>query len=145
MRDGYGGILQNNSGFYLSGFSGYIHDSSDILYVELYDIYQGLILAKSLNIVGLVCYIDSLHCTNLLKGLIMSFHVYAVLIQDVKDSIEHNNVSIFHTLREGNQYANFMAKLEASSNAEVLYHASPLNDLLSVLRIDATGTLFSKE
>jgi hypothetical protein len=39
LRAGFGGVIQNDAGFYLSGFSGYISDSSDILYVELYAIY----------------------------------------------------------------------------------------------------------
>jgi len=32
VRVGFGGVIRNNGGFYLSGFSGYIHDSSDTLY-----------------------------------------------------------------------------------------------------------------
>jgi len=105
VRVGYGGVIRNYAGFYLSRFSGYIHDSSDILYAELYAIYQGLILAKSLDITELVFYSDSLLCINLLKGPTMRFHVYAVLIQDVKDLIEEFTVTICHTLREKNQCA----------------------------------------
>jgi len=66
--------------FYLSGFSGYIHDS-DILYVELYAIYHDLILAKNLNITELVCYSDSLFCLNHLKGPTIRFHIYATLFK----------------------------------------------------------------
>ena len=69
VRVGYGGVIRNYASFYLSGFSSYIHDSSDILYAELYAIYQGLILdKKNLDITELVCYFDSLLCINLLKG-----------------------------------------------------------------------------
>ena len=145
MRAGYGGIIQNNASFYLSSFSGYIHDSSDILYVELYAIYQGLTLAKSLDIVDLVCYSDSLHCINLLKWSAMRYHVYAVLIQDVKDLIDQNNVTICHTLREGNQCADFMTKLGASSDIELLHYASPPKDLFHLLRLDAIGNYFSRD
>jgi len=111
LRAGYGGVIRNVAGFSLSGFFDFILDSFDILYGELYAIYQGLILARSLNIDDLVCYSDSLHCINLLKGPNLSFHVYAVLIQNVKDLLEQNNVNFYHTLREGNQCADFMAKL----------------------------------
>jgi len=38
---GYGGLLRNYAGYYLSGFSGYIHNSIDILYTKLLAIYQG--------------------------------------------------------------------------------------------------------
>lgn len=75
VRAGFGGVIRNYAGFYLSGFSGYIPDSSDILCVELYAIYQGLILAKSLDITELVCYSNSLLCINLLKGTTMRFEI----------------------------------------------------------------------
>lgn len=50
----------------------------------------------------LVYYLDSLHCINLIKDLKMMFHVYAVLIEDIKDLIEQINVTIYHTLRKRN-------------------------------------------
>jgi len=55
----------------------------------------------------------------------MRFHVYAVLIQDVKNLIEECTVTICHTLRVGNQCADFLIKLGASSNNELFLHASP--------------------
>lgn len=145
LRASFGGVIRNDAGFYLSSFSGYISDSSDISYDELYSIYQGLILARNLNIDDLVCYSDSLHHINLLKSPTLSLHVYAVLIQDVKDLLEHNNVTIYHTLREGNQCTDFMTKLGASSDTELLYHSSPPEDLLNIVRMDATRTFFFRE
>jgi len=44
IRVRFGGLSRNNEGNYLSGFSGYIHNSSGILQVELLAIYQGLVL-----------------------------------------------------------------------------------------------------
>jgi len=40
----------------------------------------------------------------------MKYHVHVVLIQDIKELIEQSNITIYHTLREGNQCAYFMAK-----------------------------------
>jgi len=54
MRADYGGILRNYAGFFLSGFSGYIQNSSDILYAELYAIYKDLLLAKEMSIIDFV-------------------------------------------------------------------------------------------
>jgi len=44
----------------------------------------------------------------------LSYHVYFVLIQDVKDLIGQSNVTVCHTLREGNHCADFFAKLGAN-------------------------------
>jgi hypothetical protein len=137
-----GGLLRNNAGNYLSGFSGYIHNSSDILYAKLFSIYQGLLLAKEKNVADLVFYSDSLHYINLIKGPTMKFHSYAMLIQDIKELFDLLNVTICHTLREGNQCEDFIAKLGASLDIDLCHHASPSKGLQSILRIDAAGTIF---
>jgi len=76
----------------------------------------------------------------------MIYHVYAVLIQDVKDLIGQSNVNVCHTLREReeNHCAYYFTKLGANLDIELLYHASPPIDLLH-LRKDAVGTLYSRE
>jgi ribonuclease HI len=68
VRFGFGGIIRNTFGHYLAGFSGFIPESSDIFLVELCAIYKGLMLARDMSIEELVCYSDSLHCVNLIKG-----------------------------------------------------------------------------
>jgi len=75
----------------------------------------------------------------------MKFHVYVVLIQEIKKLIAQINVTVCHTLREGSQGADFMAKLGASSNIEFLLHASPPDDLLHLLKTDAAGTFFFRD
>ncbi|MCI36940.1 replication protein A1-like protein, partial [Trifolium medium] len=55
------GIFRNDSGFYLPGFI-----QGDIMLAECHAIYQDLSLAKDMKIKELVCYSDSLHCTNLI-------------------------------------------------------------------------------
>ncbi|PNY14861.1 ribonuclease H [Trifolium pratense] len=47
VRAGYEGIIRNNSGFYLSGFSGFIRESFDILLAELYAIFQDFLIYAS--------------------------------------------------------------------------------------------------
>ena len=145
VRAGYGGVLRNDADFYLSGFSGYIHGSSDIMFVELYAIYKGFLLAKDLNFIDLICYSDSLHCVNFIPGPSMKFHVYAVLIQEINELLVQVNVIVCHTLRDGNQCADFMVKLGTSSNIEFLLHASPPDDQRHLLKIDVVGTFFYKD
>jgi len=53
-----------------------------------------------------------------------------------------SNFSIHHTLKEGNQSADFMAKLGAASDIDIVIHSSPPSDLMELLRTDAMGTYF---
>jgi len=93
----------------------------------------------------LVCYFGSLHGLNIIKDLSLKYHVYALLIQDIKDLIEQGNVSVIHTLRERNQCVDFMAKLGAFSNLELLPQDSPPSDLLSLLESDAARIFFLRD
>jgi hypothetical protein len=144
IRRVFGGFLRNNAGFFLSAFSGFIPSSDDIILAELSTIYHGLIIAKNLGFVELVCYSDALVCINLINGRQEKYHVYVVLIQDIKELLHQSNV-ICHTLREGNQCTDFFAKLGASSDVDLLIHASPATEMLSLLRSDANGTFFLRD
>ncbi|KAK2445291.1 hypothetical protein QL285_016239 [Trifolium repens] len=144
-RSGFGGIIRNTFGHYLADYSGFIPETTDILLVELYAIYKGLLLAKNMSIDELVCYFDSLHCINLIKGPQVKYHIYAVLIQDIKELLSQTNASLHHTLREGNQCADFFAKLRASSDADFLTHASPPEGVHDLLRNDALGPFFIRD
>jgi len=84
-------------------------NSSNILQVELLEIYQSLFLAKTLDIDELVCYSDPLNGINLIKGPSAKYHVHDVLVQDIEELNEQSNVTIYHTLWEGNQCVDFMA------------------------------------
>jgi len=145
IRASFGGVLRNDAGYYFKDFSGYIQNFSNILYAELYDIYHGLLLAKSMGIIEPVFYSDSLHGINIVKDPSLKYHFYAVLIQDIKYLIEQGNVSIIHTLHEWNQCANFMVKLDVSSNFEFFRQYSPPIDLLSLLRSDAARTFYLRD
>jgi len=104
--------------------------------------YKGLQLAINLNFEELVCFSDSLLAVNLINRDTSLFHVYVVLIQDIKDPLNCKNYSIHHSLKEGNHYADFMAKLEASRDVDLTVHSSPPEDLLPKLRTGEIGTLF---
>jgi len=139
---GFSGFLRNNTSFYLSGFSGYIFNCSDIIYVEIFAIYRGLLLAKELDIMDLVCYSNYLYYINLINGPSLKFHVYVVLIQELKKLKDQRNTTVCQTLREGNQCADFMAKLGDLSDIALLRHASPLEELLNLLQNDAAEIYF---
>ncbi|XP_024628936.1 uncharacterized protein [Medicago truncatula] len=141
-RTGYGGILRNSAGLFISGFSGFIPNSTDILQAELTAIHQSLHMVIDSNMNDVMCYSDSLLAVNLIMNDTPRYHTYAVLIQNIKDLLSVRNITLHHTLREGNQCADFFAKLGANSDVHLVVHQSPPADLLPLLRADAIGTVF---
>jgi hypothetical protein len=125
--------LRTNAGLFLAGFSGFIPVSDDILLGELSAIYHKLIKAKDLGYAELACYSDSLACINLINGHIERYHIYVVLIEDIKQILQQTNAIVSHTLREGNQCSDYIAKLEASSNVELLLHDFPPDGLVNLV------------
>jgi len=142
IRAGFSGLIRNSAGFYMSGFSGFLPTSSDILQAELTAIFHGISIALDMGITDMAVYSDSLPSINLITGISSKFHVHVVLIQDIKDKFSQVNYSLHHTLREGNQCTDYFAKLGASSYVGILIHLSPPDDLRPFLRNDASGTLF---
>jgi ribonuclease HI len=142
IRTDFGGVIRNHSGSNLSGFLGFINSPNDILFEELTTLYQGLKKAIILNFEDLVCYSDSLLVVNLIIGDTSQCHAYALIIQDIKDILFSRNYSLHLTLREGNQCADFMAKLGASTDGELSVHSSPPEGLIPLLSTDELGTLF---
>jgi len=64
---------------------------------ELTAIHYGLRLAIDMGLDDLVCYSDSLLSTNLINVDTPSYHIYAILLQDIKDLLDNrNSLSIIH-------------------------------------------------
>ncbi|XP_024630761.2 uncharacterized protein [Medicago truncatula] len=139
IRAGFGGVIPNSAGFYISEFSGFIASTTGILFAELTAIHRGLLLAVKLGIEDMLCYSDSMLSIKLLIEHASNYHAYAVLIQDIKDILSTTNFSIHHCFREGNQCADLMAKLGATSNADFSSHATPPSDLFP----ESLGFFFS--
>jgi len=99
----------------------------------------------------LICYSDSLLSINLITVDFLKFHIYVVLLQDIKvllqdikDLFGNRNFTLHHTLREGNQCADFLTKMGASSEVVFTVYHSPLAELMSLIRNDPKGTCFPR-
>ncbi|MCI71562.1 glucan 13-beta-glucosidase, partial [Trifolium medium] len=75
----------------------------------------------------------------------VKYHIHAVLIQDIKELLSRTNVSLYHALKEGNQCADFFAKLGASLDSDFVTHASPPEGVGNLLKNDEMGTFFLRE
>jgi len=84
-------------------------------------------------------------CINFINGPIERYHIYDVLIQDIKHLLHQINVTVSHTLREGNQCADFMTKFGASSDIDLLLHESLPDGLINLFKSDVDDTLFLRE
>jgi hypothetical protein len=145
VRANFGRVIRNGSGYYLLGFSDFIQGSPDILLAELFSIYEGLILAKNMVMYELICYSDSLHRINLIKGLNIKYHVYVELIQYIKKLFSQSNITLCHTLRKENNYPNFLAKLRVFLNYDLTIHTSRPKECFNFLKSDTIETLFLRE
>lgn len=93
-----------------SGFLGI----SECLHAELQAILKGLELAWSCGIRRLVCHTDSLMVFRLLAQPVGYAHTYATIIEVVlvREKLQMEwEVALQHNLREGNECADFMAKM----------------------------------
>jgi hypothetical protein len=93
----------------------------------------------------LICYSDSLYRVNLIKCPQVKYHIHAVLIEDIKELLSHTDVSLYHTLTEGNQCADLFVKLGAFSYANFLTHVSSLEAVRDFLKNDVMITFFLHE
>lgn len=70
--------------------------------------------------------------------LLENIHVYAPLIANIRDLLQIDwEVSIHHTLREGNNSANFLAKLGSGMEEFLRLWEEPPIGLASLLLADA--------
>lgn len=100
-RTGFGGLIRNNAGFYMIGFSGFLPPTAAILEAELTAILHGITVAQDMGFQELVCYSDSLISLNLIAINSSKYHVHAILIQDIKDKLSHMNWSLIPLSAKG--------------------------------------------
>lgn len=139
---GFGGLARNPDGGWIFGFSGHI-SHAEILKAELIGIFQGLNLARNRGIRILICYSDSMSALKLIADQHNSFHKYATITQDIKDLLALPwRVDLRHMLREGNQCADYFAKLGAASVEKLqIFEVRPV-ELRLCLSGDAAGTAY---
>lgn len=86
------------------------------------------------------------------------YHVYAVLLQNINLELLNSkwtmfigqlflqsNITVSHTLKKGNRFANFMEKLGASFDDDLVLHDSSLADLFELLKSDTDDTFYLRE
>ena len=142
-RSGFGGLIRNNNGDWLLGFSGFC-DITSCLAAELYAIFHGLRIAYDAGHKNIILESDSMMALDLIMSDVQSHHPHAPLISQIVQ-LQHRDwiVNFHHTLRQGNECADWLAKHGASSSdafktwivCPPQLHHSLLDDALGVARM----------
>ncbi|PNX95949.1 ribonuclease H [Trifolium pratense] len=139
---GFGGLIRNDDGGWIIGYHGHI-GFSNILHAELLALLFGLQLAWDKGLSNIICYSDSLNVVKLVTAPITPMHLYAAILQEVKNLMNRNwTVQLRHTLREGNQSADFLAKMGSSCHDKLKIISAPPAEMLPVLHADSTRVSF---
>jgi ribonuclease HI len=142
---GYGGLLRNKDGDFICGFYG-VAAIPNILFAEIMAIWHGLELCWERGFRKVLCYSDSLLSVNLIKEGVTPHHRFANEIHRIKKLLARDwEVTISHTLREGNVCADVLAKLGASSDSVLVNISTPPSELVRPLWDDAWGVEFIRE
>lgn len=138
-RGGFGGCFRSTFGQWNGGFYGFLEDTN-ILHLELLAVYHGLRLAWERGARRVECQSDSLDAVTLVHSIPCSTHVYASLVWDIKDLLGRDwRVELYHTLREGNACADFLAKFGAHQSHDLVTIDHPPLELSLLLVADAMG------
>lgn len=133
----------NPDGSWDFGFSGHI--VVGVLKAKLIGIFNGLKLVWGRGYTKLICYIDSPHAKNLIAEQRELYHSYASIVQDIQDLLNILwHVELLHILREGNQCADHLAKLETGNDVHLkIWERPPMETNLCPAR-DAVGVSFPR-
>ena len=141
-RAGFGGLIRDDSGSWLTGFYGFISISS-ITHAELVALKVGLQVAWDQGIHVLECASDSKLIVQFIFNGVSPCHRYAAIIHDIKMALARDwIVTLRHTYREGNQSADFLAKQGARQEEDLVLLQTPPSGLHGILLADAQGVSF---
>lgn len=138
---GFAGIIRDTEANWLGGFYGKLEECSS-LEAEIHAMFMGLEVVKSKHLEQMILETDSQVAYSLIKEWSDTEHQMAALIGDVKALCMELKIKDQHSLREGNQCADFLAKLGASQELPFVFLVEPTPDLILLLLADEAGTSF---
>lgn len=141
-QTGVGGLVRNSSGEFLFGYYGSV-GYSDIMHVEVVALLRGIKLCREAGYKVVVCYFDSMNTTKMVREGVAIHHREANEIQLIRNCLSRDwSVHVHHSWREGNQCANFLAKIGARSDEVLVVLNTPPIVLSPLLLADAMGVCF---
>lgn len=140
----YGGLIRDSEGEFLLGFYGTLRNQ-EITHVEIFALLQGITICWERGYMNVHCVSDSLDTVNYVKKGVTNHHRYSNEIVKIQNLLLQDwQCSITHNCREGNQCADFLAKLGANSGVAMMVIQEPPTGLQPLLAADAAGVSFMR-
>ncbi|MCI12539.1 ribonuclease H protein [Trifolium medium] len=96
--------------------------------------YHALKIARASGYHRLFCYSDSQTMLDLVLKGYKNYHCYAAIIANIHDLLKLDwDISLSHTLREGNACVDFLAKLGLTNDTKLTVWEAPPNDMKELL------------
>ncbi|KAF7842623.1 putative ribonuclease H protein At1g65750 family [Senna tora] len=141
---GVGGILRNDEGAWVGGFSEYIGVRSN-MFAELLAIKKGLMLSLDLGLRRLEVESDCLECIKLIKQDVGATHQLGIILQDIRELMKpFESISINHIFREANQCADGLARIGSKNAGMKSTWELPPSEIRLALLADAADTVFER-
>lgn len=127
-----GGIIRDYNGSWVKGFASFLGKGTSLL-AEIWAVYLGLMVAKSLGCINLVVESDSSIVVDLLcKDVDYTSHHYSALLELCRsDLTSFPQFKVNHVFREGNRVADKIAQF-AGQNSSDFCILETLPDFLAV-------------
>jgi len=137
---GAGGVIRNDRGEWVSGFSEYLGHCSSMT-AELKALLRGLKLASRMGITKLEIRVDSKVVVELVSGKRKEQPQYHFLISQCKQMICEGGweVELMHCFRETNHVADKLANIGTTGRLGVTLYQNPPMEIQSMLYYDSLG------
>ncbi|PNX59771.1 ribonuclease H [Trifolium pratense] len=108
-------------------------------------LFQGLKIARTSGYNRIFCYFDAQTVLDLVTKGYSNFHCYAAVIANIQDLLKLDwEVSLLHTLREGNACTDFLTKLGSKNDTKLSIWDSPLEDMKDLLLSNALRVAYPR-
>lgn len=143
-KAGFRGLVRNNHEDFLWGFYGSV-GVSDILRAKMLALLHGLTLCWEEGYPLAVCYSDSMETVRLVHGGVPVHHREANEIKLIQRLMSRTwQVQLHHRWREGNYYADYLAKIGAHSDESLVRLDAPPTGMSTLLLADTMGVCFPR-
>ena len=141
---GYGGVIRDECGNWLSGFTKHIGITNSFI-AELWGLREGLIMCCNLNIAPLIVELDARVVIEPFSNDQYVNNIISPILDDCRLlSSRFSRIKFNHCYREGNRVADTLAKMSYNQEADCMAFNSPPVDVLKVFEDDYNGVCLNR-